>query len=289
MSTNQGPHEPLFHIVETDVEGLDRHADAVGAILRRELDGIIIRGAFDADRMRAIDGILEGNRLEGTRLGFREMPPQRGPQAWKFRHLLGMTLVMAGNELEPYFAVAENFAINCRQLFAGDPDFESRVAELLGAVSGGRPIANPSGPDGKNYAIATIRVLPPGSGIELHCDNNLAHHPSYRHLKTLLDINHQMSYFVPISAPESGGELVLYEREWSRDDDADTEYVYEKPMSTVAGRAHMTVRPGVGDLLIFAGGTIYHEVTKVVGPGTRRTIGGFLARSLDDTWVGFWS
>jgi hypothetical protein len=284
MSTSQGPHEPLFHIVETDVGQLGRYADAVGAILRRELDGILIRGAFDADRMRAIE-----RTLERTRLGFREMPPQRGPQAWKFRHLLGMTLVMAGAELEPYFAVAENFAINCRQLFADGPDFEGRVVELLGAVSGGRPVASPRGPGGEHYAIATIRVLPPGSGIELHCDNNLAHHPSYRHLKTLLDIDHQMSYFVPICAPESGGELVLYEREWSRNDDADSEYVYEKSISTVEGRARMTVRPGIGDLLIFAGGTIYHEVTKVVGPGTRRTIGGFLARSLDDTWLGFWS
>ena len=284
MSTHQASRGPLFQIVETDLAALHRHGDVVGAIRRRELDGIIIRGAFDADRMREID-----HTLEHTRLGFREMPPQRGPAAWTFRYLLGMTLVMAGAELGSYFTMAENFTTSCRQLFTGGPDFEGRVAELFGLVSGGRPVAVPAGPQGERYTPATIRVLPPGSAIELHCDNHLAHHASYQHLRTLLDIDHQMSYFVPLSVPEAGGELVLYDRAWRPDDDADTEYVYEKPTSTVAGQARMTVCPGVGDLLIFAGGTIYHEVTRVAGPATRRTIGGFLACSLDDRWVGFWS
>jgi hypothetical protein len=284
MSVSLPISKPPFKVVETSIAAIQHPVDLVSAVIRREIDGVIVRGLFPPARMARVDARLAEDRLE-----FRATPPQRGPEAWKFRHLLGMTLVTAGSDSSRYFDVAENFHGNCRRLFDDGPDFEAALFGALAACSGGRSILTPRGPDRRSYALATIRVLPPGSGIDLHCDNNLAHHPSYEHLRTLLQVDRQLSYFVPIAVPDAGGELVLYDREWRREDDDEGRYVYEKPASAVAGCARMVVAPGAGDLLIFRGGTIYHEVTAVAGRATRRTIGGFLAPSLDGTWIGVWS
>lgn len=279
------PETSWFRLRTVDFERLGALENCLEDFARRALDGVIIRGVYPADYMREISA-----RVERHEPPFYIFPPSAVPdEVKKFRHLYGITLVAAGQDLDQYFRVADSFRADCRELFHDGVGFEDRVRHIFEAFAGGRPVALPQTPDGRSYMPATIRILPAGSGIDLHCDNNLSHHPTYTHLKTICDVNNQLSYFLTISAPEEGGELAVYRRRWSADDDAPAEYVMRKSDSLVEGCDQLTLKPQPGDMILFAGGRIYHRVTESAGRGARRTIGGFLTDALDGRSLYYWS
>jgi hypothetical protein len=108
-----------------------------------------------------------------------------------------------------------------------------------------------------------------------------------------------LSYFVTLSVPDGGGELIVYALEW--DDTAP----YAPSTTTTAppsvyDSSHFNFmlmerfektpfRPGPGDLLIFDGGRYYHRVSQTQGDRPRRTIGGFLAFSKARDLIYYWS
>lgn len=281
----QDAQSDWFRIRSVNFAQLDVLEKCLDDFARHEIDGILIREVYPADYMREISA-----RIERHEPPFYIFPPLgEASEARKFRHLYGITLVAADQDLEEYFNVADSFRAQCRELFHDNVDFEERISHIFKVFSGGCPITLPQTPDGRSYMPATIRILPTGSGIDLHCDNNLSHHPTYAHLKTVCDVSNQLAYFLTISAPDEGGELVVYRRHWSLEDDAPTEYVMRKNSSMVEGYDCLTLKPRPGDMILFAGGRIYHRVTESVGPRARHTIGGFLTNALDDKTLYYWS
>lgn len=264
---------------------LDELENCLDDFARHAIDGVIIREVYPPDYMQEISA-----RIERHEPPFYIFPPFGEPEAVrKFRHLYGITLVAAGQDLNRYFDVADSFRAQCRELFRDHVDFEERISRIFDVFSGGRRVALPQAADGRSYMPATIRILPEGSGIDLHCDNNLSHHPAYAHLKTVCDVNNQLAFFLTISAPDEGGELMVYRRRWSQEDDAAAEYVVSKNDSMVEDCDWVALKPQPGDMIIFAGGRIYHRVTESVGPRPRHTIGGFLTRALESEAVHYWS
>jgi hypothetical protein len=252
---------------------------------RHAVDGVLIRGVYPADYMREISARIE--RHEPPFYIF----PHFGPpsEVRKFKHLYGITLVAAGKDLTEYFKAADSFRTDCRELFRDGVDYEERVSQIFEVFSGGRRVAVPQTPDGQSYMPATIRILPAGSGIDLHCDNNLSHHPTYSHLKTVCDVNNQLAFFLTINTPDEGGELFVYRRRWSPGDDAPTEYVMSKNEAMVEDSEWVALKPQHGDMIIFAGGRNYHRVKESSGPRARHTIGGFITNSLDADVLYYWS
>jgi hypothetical protein len=277
---NEVAQRPTFEIREIPAAELARHAGCLAEIWRGALDGVVVRGLFPAEQMRAVE----------ERLARRDPPffvfPAAEPRFLRDKHLYGMTLVVSDRRRDEYFDVAESFRRDCRTLFLEGADFEGLMREIFVALSGGWPAELPCDPRGRAYTPATIRILPEGSQIELHCDNNLAQHPSYDHLRSLAGIDDQLSYFVTLSAPDSGGELILYGRQWQGEEGA---HEYGQSDDLVEDRPALAVHLDPGDLVLFAGGRIYHRVSPVRGPRPRRTIGGFLASSLQDQRIYFWS
>lgn len=266
-----------FNLRTVEFDRLGEVAGCLGAFARRELDGLLIRQVYPADFMREVSG-----RVARHDPPFYIFPPLApAEEARKYRHLYGITLVAAGRSLAEYFRVASSFRLHCRELFRDHADYEARVGQIFSTLSGGRPVGVPLNADGEIYMPATIRVLPPGAGIELHCDNNLSHHPTYSHLKTVCDVTNQLAYFLTIDTPDEGGELVVYRRRWAEEDDAPSEYVMSKSDEMVEHSESMALRPEAGDMILFAGGRIYHRVTESAGERPRQTIGGFVADALD--------
>jgi len=94
---------------------------------------------------------------------------------------------------------------------------------------------------------------------------------------------------------ESGGELTIYDMLWdnvkSKASPEENNYVIDE-----AGRdlylkdvRSFSVRPKVGDILIFAGGPIWHRVENIKGTIPRITFGGFLNFSKDGKELFYWS
>ncbi|MCP3101653.1 2OG-Fe(II) oxygenase [Myxococcus sp. K15C18031901] len=274
-----------FKFRSVDFTQLDALEDCLDAFTARTLDGVVIRRVYPEEYMREISA-----RIERHEPPFHVFPRVADPlRARQGKHLYGITLVAAPRDLSEYFRVAEGFRSHCRELFLDGADYEARLKSIFEVLGGGRPVELPRNPDGQGYMPATIRILPAGAAIDLHCDNNLSHHPSYTHLKTVCDVNDQLSFFLTLNAPGSGGELVVYSRRWSDSDDVETQYVVSKDASMVEGCESLALKPGPGDLILFAGGRIYHRVAPTEGNRPRYTIGGFLARANEGRALYYWS
>jgi hapalindole-type alkaloid chlorinase len=266
-------------VVSVEAAELERRSDAIGELHAGTLAGLIVRGAFEP---RLLERALERLGAGEVRLPRVEVPVLRG-------YLLGLPLVAADAGLDAYLDSADQFRAGCHQLFGGALDLEATLRGLLSRLAGGREVTVPER-GGRRYLPAGFRVLVDGDALPFHFENSTFDNPRMSGLNPTLDRSSLMSFYVPVSQSGRGGELRLY----PVDARGDGERVIEQLGGNQAARAWFesrgfeTVRPAIGDLLLFNGGRFYHEVTPVED-GPRWTLGGFLALTADGRAVRFWS
>ena len=276
--------ETWFRQRRVDFSRPDEFRGCLDDLSCERLDAILVENVYGADYMTAIAA-----RLQRHDPPFFIFPPNAAHVVPRFRHLFGITLVAAGANMAEYFRVAAEFREHSRQLFQNEIGFEERMCELFSRASNGCSATVPRNADGQIYMPATIRILPNGSGIDLHCDNNLGHYPTYNHLRTICEVDRQLSYFLTINAPDAGGQLVFYKRHWCGEDDQPGKYEMSKNNHMVEECPSIAVNTRPGSVIIHAGGRIYHRVSETVGHHPRYTMGGFLAKSLQGDTLHYWS
>jgi hypothetical protein len=276
----------LYHFAELDVTELTHYPEGIRDICERRIDGLIVENFLSQEDVSKVVSQL-------TRKG----PFPGSP----FGDVLiyGPALYVSNSDIHQYCEEAVHFRTYCRQLFSGGADFETRLTEVLGAMSGGRPVELPTTPEGSPYTPSTIRVLEEGQFMGWHFENQFLHcTPGYRHLSTLVGPEDHLSYFVVLSASEAGGELILYDLEWSETDWPDKEHGGTKKNGLVGGKLiaevmedydKMSISPRAGSLVVFDGGRILHRVSAVEGSRRRITVGGFVAFSRHREKVYYWS
>ena len=154
-------------------------------------------------------------------------------------------------------------------------DFETRLQEVLGMMSGGREVTVPKAIDGSEYTPTTIRVLEEGQFMGWHFGNQFLHcTPGYKYLATQINTEVHLGYFLMLSPAEAGGELILYDLEWDQTEWTDTENGGRKRNGMVNGKliadvmedyAQMSISPKAGSLVIFDDSRILHRVSTVQG------------------------
>lgn len=158
------------------------------------------------------------------------------------------------------------------------------------------PILNKQ--NGQELVPFTIRELLPGKGeLIIHCENLFfKEFPLFFELLQDLDIKeNKLSYFITLSAAEEGGELCCFDINWSdvkkRVDNELLEDEHEQTINIVNNpNVHRYfVKPEPGDLLLFAGGNVWHRVEKVAGFKSRITLGGFIAETTTPGKYYIWS
>jgi hypothetical protein len=285
---------PLFDFLDLDVREIRERPGAIADLRAGALDGMIIRNVYSPEQAAMVT-----SRLEREQHGLPVLPFRKSAHLADPPRLYGGTLNNCAPDLRQYCADGGEFRRRCRELFRDMPDFEERVTKIFGALAAGLPVEVPAGPElGQIYAPATIRVLPAGRGITPHADNSLYDKPQSWHLSTLTEPA-LLSFFLTLSRPQTGGELVVYALEW--DDfrpgtDVATHLHVKSGETELIGDAAGYVRtfpstsfkPGVGDLLVFDAGRYFHEVTPGID-GPRWTIGGFVAPSRDNERLYYWS
>ncbi len=287
------PELPLASLCLLDIAAEDawRHPQALQAMFDNRLDGLLLRGAFDPALMQAVCA-----RIDAGLVPRRTMDDQAHLADLPFT--IGQAIVGVADELDDYFADAAFQRERLAALFGAAVDFEAHVAALLAALSGGLPVDTATGPDGQACPSATIRVLPHGAEIGVHVDNAFLHMPRARHLHRQVDTRDQLSYLVPLSVPQAGGELLVYALEWdamrlfmpdAAQLSASVWLEGSEVFELISPLPATVVAPGVGDLLVFDGGRHFHRVSKVAGSVPRRTIGGFLGLSPAHDRVVVWS
>lgn len=152
------------------------------------------------------------------------------------------------------------YAASARRLEAAmPPGVLARLTAVLRSMAPGRRFRVPKR-SGQHYAGFTARVLPSGAGIERHAERS--DWPAMAELRQQLDLEVQLSVYLQLQRPTSGGRLRLLER-------------------------GVDVDLAEGDLVVFDGTRNNHEVTPVVGERERWTLGGFLV--VDAEQVVLWS
>lgn len=250
-----------------DAELASNYPDGINQINQGEIDGMLLLGVFSKAEMLEVKYRLESesNNLETVRYGTT----------------LGCVLMAAGSDKERYFQGADSFREKLKTLF--NTSFEARVEAILTKISGGRKVEIARENDERVYTPATVRfVYPNRGGMVPHKNNDFLENSYYDHLNQIAKMVDALSYFIIIDKPEAGGDLVLYDLPPEESMTLTENLDLEKCPKTY-------IPPDIGDMIIFHGGNIVHQITDVNGDKTRITIGGFLAMSKDEQKVLYWS
>lgn len=248
----------------------------------------VARGASRAGLLaRLLDGAIDGFVLEGvlsidvTEAVVRAataIAPRRSPMYPGDTY--GALLVLSAPDLADYFAGAralEHALLETRAV--------ASMHRALAEASAPMPVEVPVHPSGSVYAELSVRSLAKGTSIAIHSER--WEWESMSHLRTLLDPARHLSFYVPLTRVDAGGELVVYHRpttpppiEGLPDHEAHTR---------LAAFGASEWRPGRGDLLVFDGGRFNHRVTEVRSAEPRLTIGGFAAVARNRSLLYVWS
>jgi hypothetical protein len=127
--------------------------------------------------------------------------------------------------------------------------------------------------------------VPSGCGFPPHCENAYAAIAVYDSLRQRVRLLRKLGFFIPLQLPESGGDLVLYDKMHV----AGTRPFPERPLDVVEQVAHVRVQASAGDLVVLPSGSRYHQVTRVLGSRARWTAGGFGAFTNDGDAFWHWA
>lgn len=281
----------IYNFIEIDAQELANYPNGIHDVLTRKIDGFVIRNVVSKEEAAGIISAFEAL-----------------PDAYKedvYDRLLTFPRVFAkiktGDNWKPQLKIEQ---LEWERLFKEIPslfpfDYTARIGEVLSKMSGNFPVEIAKGLDDEGiYCPTSIRKLFAKKGtMDLHC-GRFFHDilpDFYTHLKEISDIKNQMSYFVALQAAESGGELTLYDMQWK-----DAESTIKGSGDILQGKDGKTydvtdekqvkreqLKPGVGDMVLFAGSSIWHRVER--GSTTRVTMGGFISKATGKDSFYYWS
>lgn len=279
---------PVHRVAMRHKSALD---GALGEIRAGRLGGVLIEGVLDDGALATLNDRLDtmGARFPQVRLpGYDDLaePP----------FLYGHSIVGAAPALVDYHAAVGPTTAAMEALFGGllPGGFEAGLQGLLEPLCGA-PVARAVGASGRPCAPATIRELPAGHQIALHIGNAFLCMPQAADLAARVQVGAQLSWFLPLRKPEAGGELVVYDLHWEAVSEhylRSTDSVKAQPpvnRQLIELLPKVVLDPPAGSLLVFDGGRYFHRVRPVGGPVSRRTVGGFLAWSVEGPTLRYWS
>ncbi|HLP51117.1 MAG TPA: hypothetical protein VK154_09565 [Chitinophagales bacterium] len=143
-----------------------------------------------------------------------------------------------------------------------------------------------------------IRELLPGQGeLIAHCENLFFEEfPSFFSWLQLMNIKeNKLSYFITLQAAEEGGELCCFDLNWNDVKKRENPILLRDELNNAIDLEDKNsvrrtfIKPKAGDLLLFAGGNVWHRVEKIKGTQSRITLGGFVAETTAPGKYYIWS
>ncbi len=251
--------------------------DGIRSIYDREIVGILLPGAYDKSDTSAISARLDSPTVDAAQ------PHDRATEYHVGKLLQWSRL---GDE---YFHAARRFDETCERLFEGCPSYAQVVEGALAKFSSGLPVRVAVSATGQSYSRSTIRLMGEAASLPLHFDKQQLPFEGYEELRSRIDLTTILSFFILLRLPEKGGDLVVYEREWTSADNRFDEMDWSSLKRAARDLPHAAVVMQEGDLVIFDAGRRLHEVTPVEGRRSRYTIGGFAAFARNGSALVYWA
>jgi hypothetical protein len=299
---NSAPKPPVFErppLVFKYVNFLNLNtlgSNVLSAIQNRKgLDGIVIRNFLTREENEPLKAAIDAHIRERKEQGeiTYSYPPTFGDLEQNFDR---------EEVKQEYFSRSRDFTENFLARFK--VDFVNRLLSTFQQLED-RVDASliPAERYDSNYLPATIRLIPSPHFDEMrtHCGNMFCgkqyFSKYYEDIVPLVEIVNQLSYFMLVQKPEVGGKLMVYNIT-----------CYEAPTTTCEDETidllgnngqfinlhdgsveEIPIEMNEGDLLVFAGGELWHRVSKVEGSLTRYSLGGFMGFAHDGSKLYVWS
>ncbi len=260
----------FLRTTELDAAEAGAHADAFEQLRAGELQALIVHHVYPREVLEGVVARLECNDPAFLQTWFPE----------KFRSwFYGRNLNLSDARLPGYFEEAARFHAQLEDLFPPGLGIATRVGELLARLDGGRPFVSAPGPmPGTQYMFTTVRAHAESGYLPAHFDNEQRLRPSYRHLRTLVELN-MMSFVLVLAEPQAGGALEVFD------------LCVEPEDARLLSDDSVSVRPDVallesvsfslpaGTLIVLDSGRYLHRLTPVHGARKRWTACSFMARA----------
>ncbi len=269
-----------------EISSLSESEDLFDQIQNEQVDGVIIKNVLTKAEVDKMLAALELQTLSKVGAGYLSYPQT-------------FTLLSKENkeEAKSYFRECKNMVDSFEKLF--EVDINKSVLNVLQKLDSKRALKyfQPEGFDGIVPPF-TFRKLSPGanSNLRLHVGNEFQQKnlELFGFDREAVMLN-QLSFFIMLQKPTSGGELSVYDFKWPEYSMKDNEFQVRSEKGGVKNIKNKrttkkrTISPDVGDMLLFSGGNIWHRVEPIGGSIPRITFGGFLCSSLDNRRLYTWS
>lgn len=278
----------FFKFTEISFDKIEEHGDLAQKMKSGELDGVVFRNVFSQVEISEIKEVL--NKLT-------EDDTVATPSGKLFPAPFAI-ITDTEERLDTYFHKLEKLK-NAKQAYPILKNSFEKLDLFFKSIAPSYNVLVPS-IKVKNAQVSagTFRIfLPNQGGLHVHCGNLFQAQSEFYYslLSNDVDKNNQLSYFLVIQQPESGGQLTIYDMLWDNvkrkispeenesviDDNGNTVYLTDVKS--------FSVKPLSGDILVFCGGPIWHRVENIGGRIPRITLGGFLNFSNDGKELYYWS
>lgn len=264
-----------FKIVELTVE--DIIGNELENILKSKISGVIIKKFFDPEVKLEIDF---------SQFSKRETP---------FGFTTGLSIFNSKSDLSDYFEENKEYNLKLEESLK-EIKYRERLELVFSKIYKNNTAEVYNNHSENKYKISTLRVIESNKeGIQQHIGNEFM----FSFAQTLPirrdTVNRtQFSFFLLLQKPEIEGELILFDKLWKNTPNNIIEsgsliYKKEERSNFLINSNSIPINLEKGDLLIFDGGRIWHEVRAVKGNKDRVTVGGFLAISINKDKVYYWS
>jgi hypothetical protein len=188
---------------------------AITDLYDNKTNGYLVKGFLSQEEVEF--ALANLNNLDTTANG--EFPRGSGHSNPKTFSMLADEKIGVSEELlDQYLAEIEQYRLTIDSIFPFG--YEERLLNFFSSIESNIDVKIPvikRGKDLKQLTTSTFRFCyPDGGGMNTHVGNMfLTIYPLfYSFLNKLMNIERQISYFVMLSKPEEGGDLVLFDALW---------------------------------------------------------------------------
>jgi len=240
------------------------------SVMSGKIPAIVIRNFYDEKTCQIVANRIKNYSLNDFQNG-------------KLMHI-GPFLMSHTTDKKKYFEDAKEALITFEKIFFGIKSPIIQIYEGIGNMFPDHSIslANEFQND---YSPAIIRIHKKGKSIPVHKDNIGYEGEEY----SLSDVDCQLSCVLHLQESESGGNLVMYNRQWKKEDERlrNIDFGYSTRLLDSSEFCEMS-NFNAGDLIIM-NPNYYHKVTKIVGDIPRITLGMFLGFYDKDCKIVAWA
>lgn len=240
------------------------------SIMSGKIPAIIFRNFYDEKNCQTIVNRIKNHNQDNFQNG-------------KLRHI-GPFLMSHTTDKKKYFEDAMQAQKTFERIFCGIDNPITQIYNSIGkmfpdySISLAHELKN-------DYSSAIIRIHEKGKSIPVHKDNVRYEGKEY----ALSNIDHQLSCVLHIQESEKGGNLVMYNKQWKKNDERfrNINFGYSSRLTESSEFCKIS-NFNAGDLVIM-NPNYYHKVTKIIGNTPRITLGMFLGFYMKDCKIVAWA